>query len=50
MLNYMVSHYVLAQHGPTMGLRMEFVWPVEQFCTSLVDYKQRQPSFFWRTL
>ena len=33
----------LVQRGPTAGPRMEFVRPAEQFCTSLVDYKQRQP-------
>ena len=36
----------LDQRGPTTGPRMEFVRPAEQFCTSLVDYKQRQPFFF----
>ena len=30
----------LAQRGPTTGPRA-----AEQFCTSLVDYRQRQPFF-----
>ena len=44
--------YFLYQRGPTTGpraacgLQMEFVRPAEQFGTSLVDHKQRQPFFF----
>ena len=36
------------QRGPTTGPD-GIVRSAEQFCTSLVDYRQRQP-FFWRTL
>ena len=42
----MLLFYILRQRGPTMGPLMEFVRPAEQFCTSLVDHKQRQPLFF----
>ena len=41
----------IEQRGPTTGSRvtcgprMEFVRPAEQFCRSLVDYRQRQPFF-----
>ena len=40
---YIIVFDVLFQRGPTTGPRMEFVRPAEQFCTSLVDRKQRQP-------
>ena len=39
------TNYYIDQRGPTTGPRMEFVRPAEQFCTSLVDHKQRQLFF-----
>ena len=35
-----LKHFDLSQRGPTTGPR-----PAEQFCTSLVNYKQWQPFF-----